>query len=57
MFKKITGVTENKDAVRTDLVDARQRFNIYNEHLKEKKNEFRAMKSENDKERDHIKKE
>ena len=41
MFKKITGVAPSKDDARDELVDARQRFRIYAEHLKEKKNEFK----------------
>ena len=57
MFKKITGVPPSKDDAREELVDARQRFRIYNEHLKEKKDEYRQMKGENDKERENIKKE
>lgn len=57
MYKKITGVPDSKENAREELIDARSRFNIYAEHLKEKKNEFRAMKSDNDKEREQIKKE
>lgn len=44
MYKKITGVPESKENARSELVDARSRFKLYNEHLKEKKNEFRQMK-------------
>lgn len=57
MFKKITGVPPSKDEAREELVDARQRFKIYAEHLKEKKNEYKSIKQENDKERENIKKE
>ena len=57
MFKKITGVPPSKDDAREELVDARQRFRIYAEHLKDKKDEYRQMKGENDKERENIKKE
>ena len=56
MYKKITGVASTKEDARQELVDARARFKIYNEHLKEKKGEYRQMKSENDQERDQIKK-
>jgi hypothetical protein len=57
MFKKITGVPPSKDEARVELVDARHRFKIYAEHLKEKKNEYKSIKQENDAERDNIKKE
>ena len=52
MNKKITGVPESKDQARDELVDSRHRFRIYAEHLKEKKNEYREMKGDNDKERE-----
>lgn len=41
MFKKITGVPDSKEHARDELIGARQRFNIYADHLKEKKNEFK----------------
>lgn len=57
MNKKITGVPESKDQARAELVDARHRFTIYREHLKEKKNEHHLMKKEHDMEREEIKRE
>ena len=44
MFKKITGVPEDKEAARQDAMDARQRFDIYQAHLEEKKQELLRLK-------------
>lgn len=37
MYKKITGVSENKDQARSEVVYARNKFHNYNEMLKQKK--------------------
>jgi hypothetical protein len=40
MNKKITGVPEDKEDARDQLVDSRNRFRIYLEHLQFKKQEY-----------------
>ena len=37
MYKKITGIPAGKDDARDELIESRQRFKIYSEHLKHKK--------------------
>lgn len=56
MFKKITGVAATKEDARSELIDARARFRIYADHLKDKKAEYKQIKQENDQEREQIKK-
>ena len=56
MFKKVTGTHGSKEEARDDMVDSRQRFKIYFDHLRGKKDEYRDIKESNNKERDEIKK-
>lgn len=37
MFKKITGVPAGKDEARQSMIDAKQTFKLYKEHLGRKK--------------------
>ena len=40
MYKKITGVNENQDEVRSIMLESSSRFKIYIDHLKHKKQEY-----------------
>ena len=55
MYKKITGIPDGKDNARNELIDARYRFRVYNDHLKHKKLEYHDMKEDNNREREEIK--
>lgn len=56
MFKKVTGTHESKDEARDDMVDSRQRFKLYFDHLRGKKDEYKDIKESNNQEREEIKK-
>ena len=52
MNKKITGVVDDKDKVRQELIINREMFRTYTTQLKHKKVEYQGIKLDNEKERE-----